>query len=85
MAGIAITLILAVGMLGAIWLLLAPRGRKHNRKPQRTVLPGQLSAAERRRLYQRLGIDPAALARQRRSNVVWLDPRVEEPRRITDA
>jgi hypothetical protein len=82
MAGITITLVLAMGMLGAIWLLLKPKRRA---LPDSSRLPGQLSAAERRRLYQRLGIDPAALARQRRSNVIWLDPRVEEPRRSTDA
>jgi hypothetical protein len=82
MAGIVIALALSVLMMGAIWMLLKPR-RKVEVEMQR--LPGQLSAAERRRLYQRLGIDPSALARQRRSNVIWLDPRVEEPRRSTEA
>lgn len=82
MAGIVIALVLSVLMMGAIWMLLKPR-RRHGVETAR--LPGQLSAVERRRLYQRLGIDPAALARQRHSNVIWLDPRVEEPRRSTDA
>jgi len=82
MAGIVVALTLSVVMMGAIWLLLKPRRIRIVETPR---APGQLSAAERRRLYQRLGLDPAVLARQRRSNVIWLDPRVEEPRRSTDA
>lgn len=82
MAGIIVALILSAVLMGTIWLLLSPKRRAG---PLHTHLPGQLSAAERRRLYQRLGIDPAALARQRHSNVIWLDPRIDEPRRSTDA
>jgi hypothetical protein len=82
MAGIVIALALSVLMMGAIWMLLKP---KSIRAIEAQRLPGQLSAAERRRLYQRLGIDPSALARQRRSNVIWLDRRVEEPKRSTEA
>lgn len=82
MAGIVIALSLSAVMLGAIWLLLKPRRRA---EPERQTLPGQLSAAERRQLYHRLGIDPAAMARQRRSNVIWLDPRIDERRPSTRA
>ena len=76
MAGILISLILAAGMFAAIRGLALTR----DRRPILPPMPGQLSVDERRRLYKRLGIDPAALARQQRSNVIWLDPSRAQPR-----
>jgi hypothetical protein len=70
MAGILLSLILAAGMFGAIWGL----GRSRRKPDALRRVSGQLSAAERRRLYKRLGIDPALLARRQRSNVTRLDP-----------
>lgn len=79
MAGILISLALACGMSVAIWALFRPR----RRSPEPRI-PGQLTAAERRELYRRLGIDPATMARQSHTNVIWLDPRrAGQPR--TDA
>ena len=80
MAGILISFALAFGMFAAIWALARPR---RHRLPEPPRMPGQLSAAERRRLYKRLGINPAAMARQSRTNVIWLDPTIG--RRRTDA
>lgn len=71
MAGIVISLVLAAGLFGAIWGLV----RARRRSADAHLPPGQLSADERRRLYKRLGIDPASLARAQNSNVIWLDPR----------
>ena len=80
MAGILISLALALGMSVAIWALFRPRRIKAEPPP----VPGQLTAAERRQLYARLGIDPAAMARRGNTNVIWLDPRrAGQPR--TDA
>jgi hypothetical protein len=81
MSGLVIVSLLAAAMMTMIWIAL---GRKSQARRPELRLPGQLSAAERRRLYQRLGIDPAELARRRHSNVIWLDPRVIDRRR-TDA
>jgi hypothetical protein len=60
MAGIVITALFAASMWAAIWVLTARR-----RRPVPPTLPGQLTPAERRRLYKRLGIDPVVMARQR--------------------
>lgn len=81
MSGLIVALFLAAGMFTMIWIVLG--GRRSRLRVERR-LPGQLTAAERRRLYQRLGLDPVAMARQRHSNVIWLDPRVIDHRR-TDA
>lgn len=81
MAGILLPLALSMGLLAAIWLLLAPR----RKRPVAPLLPGQLSEAERRRLYERLGLDPAVMTRQGQSNVVWLEPYRARRRRSTDA
>lgn len=78
MPALAISLLLAAAMFGAIWMILGRRSKASSSR-----LPGRLSVAERRHLYKRLGIDPVALARQRRSNTLWLDPRVDDRR--TDA
>ena len=78
MAAMLISLILATGMFGAIWALT------RRRAPKLPPVQGQLTAAERRRLYRSLGINPAALARQNRTNVIWLDPHLSRSRR-TDA
>ena len=84
MAGILITLVLSLGMLTAIWLLLAPRRpRLRDRQPQ--SLPGQLSAHERQHLYNCLGLDPEAMSRGEYSNVIWLESRRQPKRRITRA
>ncbi|MFD1610381.1 hypothetical protein ACFSCW_01040 [Sphingomonas tabacisoli] len=61
MAGIVITALLALSMWVAIVLL----ARHQRRAADLPALPGQLSAAERRRLYKRLGLDPALLAHPR--------------------
>lgn len=81
MSGLAVALLLALGMATMIWITLAGRRSRLRVEPR---LPGHLSAAERRRLYQRLGLDPVAMARQRQSSVIWLDPRIIDRRR-TDA
>lgn len=81
MPGIVVALLLAAGLFTMIWIAV---GGRSSRLKVEQRLPGQLTAAERRRLYQRLGLDPAAMARQRQSNVIWLDPRVIDRRR-TDA
>lgn len=60
MAGIMITALFAISMWAAIWTLT---GRRRRREPP--ALPGQLTPAQRRRLYKRLGIDPVVMARQR--------------------
>jgi hypothetical protein len=60
MAEIVITALFAISMWVAIWLLTRRR-----RRPEPPALPGQLTSAERRRLYKRLGIDPVVMARQR--------------------
>lgn len=85
MAGILITLALSMGMMTAIWLLLAPRRPRlpHARTPTRPM--GELSADERHRLYQRLGLDPERMSRGQYSNVIWLDSRREPRRRSTKA
>lgn len=70
MAGLLVSVILAAALAGSLWNLARVRTTRRPGRP----LPGQLSAAERRRLYKRLGINPALLARQQRSNVIWLDP-----------
>ena len=85
MAGIIITLVLSIGMLAAIWLLLAPRRPRLKHRRHAQDLPGHLSAAERQRLYARLGLDPAAMSRGQYSNVIWLDSRRQPKRRITEA
>lgn len=78
MYGAIVALMLATAMFATIALVL--RGRKRAAlRHQR--LPGQLSQAERRHLYRQLGIDPVALTRQRRPNVVWRDPGVIDRRR----
>lgn len=77
MAGLLISLLLASGMFAAIWALV----RVRSSRAEAPRLPGQLTAAERRQLYKRLGINPATMARQSRSNVIWLDPnRAGRPR-----
>lgn len=70
MAGLAVALCAVLAVWGA--LAIATK-RRRRREIVQTRRPGQLSAAERRRLYQRLGINPATLARQSRTNVIWLD------------
>jgi hypothetical protein len=82
MSGFIAILLLATAMMAMIWVALG--GLRSRIRVEERRLPGQLSASERRKLYQRLGIDPAAMARQRQSNVIWLDPRVIDRRR-TDA
>lgn len=81
MSGMVVTLLIATGMFTMIWIAFGHR-RSRLRVERRTA--GQLTAAERRRLYKRLGLDPAAMTRQRQSNVIWRDPRVIDHRR-TDA
>lgn len=76
MAEIVITALFAIGMWGAIWLLTRPR-----RRAERPAMPGELSATERRRLYKRLGIDPAVMARQRPYGGSVMRPRHDEPAR----
>jgi hypothetical protein len=61
MAEIVITALLSVSMWVAIWLL----GKRRRRAAPLPDVPGHLTAAERRRLYKRLGIDPEVMARQR--------------------
>lgn len=61
MAGFVITALFALSLWGAIWLLV----RRRRRNAAAVKLPGQLSPAERRRLYKRLGIDPVLLVRDR--------------------
>jgi hypothetical protein len=61
MAGLVITALFTLTLWGAIWLLARRRRRALNTR----ALPGQLTPAERKRLYKRLGINPARLARQR--------------------
>lgn len=82
MIGTVVVLLLAAAMTAMMWVALG--GRPARGRIEQRRMPGQISAAERRRLYERLGIDPAAMARQRNSNVVWLDPHVIDRRR-TDA
>ena len=81
MSGLVVIILLAAAMAAMIWIAFSQRRRMAPAVPKRL---GQLSAAERRQLYRRLGIDPAALAADQRTNVIWLDPRVIE-RRPTDA
>jgi hypothetical protein len=81
MSAFVVTFLLAAAMTTMIWIAMGSRARTRAIEPP---LPGQLSADERRRLYERLGIDPAALARQRHSHVIWVDPRIID-RRHTDA
>ena len=85
MAGILITLALSMGMLAAIWLLLAPRRPRVKDEPLRDHLPAQLSVDERERLYSRLGLDPAAMKRGEYAKVIWLEPRHQRGRRSTRA
>jgi hypothetical protein len=85
MAGILITMALSVGMLTAIWLLLAPRRPRLKHSPRDSHLPGQLSVEDRERLYRRLGLDPAAMRRGEYTNVIWLDSRRDAKRRSTRA
>ena len=73
MSGAIVALLLAAGMFATIWLA----ARKRAVRPT----PGQLSAAERRRLYRRLGLDPAAMARRPHPRSVWRDPNVVDRRR----
>ena len=84
MAGVLITLVLSIGMLASIWLLLAPRRPRLKYDPRPHATAGQLSAEDRHRLYQRLGLDPAAMKRGDYSNVIWLDSR-RHPRGRTKA
>lgn len=83
MAGIVITALLALSM----WVAIALLARRKRRAPDLPGLPGQLSAAERRRLYRRLGLDPALLAasRQRHEPIVIPFPRPAQRRRSTRA
>lgn len=81
MSGLVIVLLLAAAMATMIWIALGKANAPRRRQPE---LPGQLSASERRRLYRRLGLDPAALARSPQSQAIWVDPRVIDRRR-TDA
>lgn len=81
MSGLVVVLLLSAAMMTMVWIALGHRPTRHKAEPR---IPGQLSAAERRRLYRRLGIDPAALARAQHSNVIWLNPQVIDRRR-TDA
>lgn len=82
MSAVVVVLLLAAAMSAMMWVAIGAKRPRIRVREQR--LPGQLSAAERKRLYNSLGIDPAAMARQRHSNVIWLDPRVIDRRR-TDA
>jgi hypothetical protein len=76
MAGIVITALLSVSMWMAIWLLTRRR-----RPADPSVPSGQLTPAERRRLYKRLGIDPAVMARQRPYRGPTLRQRADLPAR----
>ena len=58
MAGLLITSILSLGMLTAIWLLLVPRPSRRAVRPQVEAPESGLTADDRRRLYEQLGIDP---------------------------
>ena len=80
MAGIVITALLSASMWVAIWLLTRRR-----RPADPPALPGQLTPAERRRLYKRLGIDPAVMARQRPYRGPALRQRADLPARRTRA
>jgi hypothetical protein len=83
MAGIVITALLALSM----WVAIALLGRRKRRAPELPALPGQLTAAERRRLYRRLGLDPALLTRSQRRGeaIVTPFPRPAQRRRSTRA
>ena len=76
MAGIVITALFAISMWAAIWVLTGRR-----RRPEPPALPGQLTPAERRRLYKRLGIDPVVMARQRPYGWTVTKPRHDVPSR----
>ncbi|GAO40036.1 hypothetical protein SCH01S_42_00790 [Sphingomonas changbaiensis NBRC 104936] len=76
MAGIVITALFAISMWAAIWLLA---GRKRRAEPPGP--PGQLTPAERRRLYKRLGIDPVVMARQRSYGWTVARPRPDVQRK----
>lgn len=76
MSALVIIILLTGAMAMMGWVALGQRRPKVVEQRR----PGQLSAAERRELYRRLGIDPAAMARQSGSNVVWLDPRIVDRR-----
>lgn len=77
MTEIVITALLSVSMWMAIWLL----GRRRHRPMQSSGLPGQLTAAERRHLYKRLGIDPEVMARQRPYGAPVVRPQAHLQRR----
>ncbi len=80
MSGFIIVGLLAAAMVVMMSIAFGRRPPTIQQRPS----SDRLSSQERRRLYQRLGIDPAALARDNMSNVVWLDPRIID-RRPTDA
>lgn len=82
MSGVVVALLLAAGVFMMIWVVVKDRSSRLRIEARR--LPGQLTAAERKHLYRRLGLNPAQLDRNRQSNVIWLDPRVIDRRR-TDA
>ena len=81
MSGIVITALLATSMWVAIWLLTGRR----RREPELPTLPGQLTPAQRRRLYKRLGLDPALMARRRGQTARVIPFPTEARRRSTRA
>ena len=77
MAGIVITALLSISMWVAIWLLT----RRRRQPVAPPAIPGQLTPAERRKLYKRLGIDPDVMARQRPYGAPALPPQPDLRRR----
>lgn len=80
MPGLVVALLLAAAMFFLIWIAVGQGPRSRPAPPA----PGELSKAERQRLYRRLGIDPEALRAQGPTKVLWADPRIIDSRR-TDA
>ena len=74
MIGIALTLALSLSMAAAIAMLA-------RRRTPRPAIPGQLTPAQRRRLYKRLGLDPALMVRGYRVYVANMVPSSVEARR----
>ena len=69
MAGFAVALCAVLAAWGALAIM-----NKRHRRPKREInRPGDLTVAERRRLYQRLDLDPATLARRGRLRAVRPD------------
>jgi hypothetical protein len=77
MSGLVVALLLTAAM--SLMMSIAVRHRPRSRPVAQ--MPGELSVAERKHLYRRLGIDPEALRSQGPAKVIWADPRVIDTRR----